>query len=160
MKKEEIWLDVKDFPYYMISNFGRIKSLRFGKERIMKPSKNNSGYFQTELTVNKKSVSRTIHQMVAVAFLNHVPCGLELVINHKDKDKTNNHVDNLEIITNRKNTERNSPFSVSKYVGVGFHKQSGKWRARIRIGKKEKHLGLFDSELEASEAYQKELTKI
>lgn len=163
MKKEiakEEWLYVLGYEGYLISSIGRIKSIRFGKVRIMNPSLNCYGYLQLPLPSNKKYKNRTIHQMVAVAFLNHVPCGLKLVVNHINGIKTDNHVENLEIVTNRKNTERNSPKSISKYVGVGFHKGTNKWRARIRINSKEKYLGLFNTELEASNAYQNELLKL
>lgn len=163
MKKaiaKEEWRDVLGYEGYMISNIGRIKSVRFGKLRIMKPALSNCGYFHVTLCSNKKYKTRTIHQMVAIAFLDHVPCGLKLVVNHINGIKTDNRVENLEIVTNRKNTERNSPKSVSKYVGVGFHKGTNKWRARIRINSKEKYLGLFDTELQASNAYQNELSKL
>jgi hypothetical protein len=156
----EIWKEIKGYPDYMISDLGRIKSLRFNKEKILKPAKNTCGYMCIVLSKDKKSSSKTIHQLVAIAFLNHIPCGLELVINHIDKNKLNNNLSNLEIITNRKNTEKNYPNPTSKYVGVGLHKGTNKWRARIRINNKEKHLGLFNTELEASKAYQNELSKL
>jgi len=45
----------------------------------------------------------------------------------------------------------------SKYVGVSFSKRGGRWVAQISFNKKKKHLGYFDTELEASNVYQKEL---
>jgi len=158
--ESEIWKTIIEYPEYMVSNIGRVKSCRFGKEKILKAGLNKYGYYCVILTKNKISKSKTIHQLVAIEFLNHNPCGMTLVVNHIDGIKTNNNSENLEIVTNRKNTELNSPFSTSKYVGVGWHKKTNKWRSRIRIGKLSKHLGVFDSELEASQAYQKELTKL
>ena len=45
----------------------------------------------------------------------------------------------------------------SKYIGVNWKKQNKKWRAAIKINGKAKHLGYFDDELEASNAYQEKL---
>ena len=98
--------------------------------------------------------------MVAVTFLNHIPCGMKLVVNHKNFVKTDNRKTNLEIVTNRENSYKKHIPSNSKYVGVDYHKRTKKWRARIVINKKLIHLGLFDSDKLASICYEEKLKEI
>lgn len=104
----EIWKDVIGYEgYYQVSNLGNIKSLgnnKTRKEKILNPRICNAGYFYVNLSLNGKAASKKIHQLVATAFLNHVPCGHKLVVNHKDFNKLNNIIDNLEIVTSRENT--------------------------------------------------------
>lgn len=154
----EEWIKIKGFENYEISNFGRVRSLKFGRERILKGVINSSGYYQVTLCANGKKSIKTIHQLVAIAFLNHTPNGMSLVINHKDFNKLNNSVYNLEITTNRENTNLKHIKSSSQYTGVSWDKNNNKWRANICINKKLIHLGLFHCELEANNAYQKALS--
>jgi hypothetical protein len=76
-------------------------------------------------------------------------------INHKDCNKKNNHISNLEYCTNRENT--NHRFAniqkLSKYAGVTFHKRSNKWQAQKMINGKRTYLGLFHTEIEAYNKY-------
>ena len=161
----EIWKDVIGYDgIYQVSNLGNVKSLNYkrsGKEQVLKNGKNKkSGYFFVNLFKNKTIKNRNVHQLVAEAFLNHKPCGMDLVINHKNQIKTDNRVENLEIITQRENTNQKHLKSSSKYTGVSWDKKYNKWRARIRIKEKLKYLGVYDSELEASQAYQNALSNI
>ena len=153
----EIYKDVIGYEgIYQVSNLGNVKSFRCNKEKQMKLSL-NCGYLKVKLRHNGIPKSKQVHQLVAESFLNHKVCGMELVINHIDFNKTNNIVDNLEIISNRENCNKKHLKSTSKYTGVGWHKRDNKWRAYIMINGKLKHLGYFTDELKASEAYQKEL---
>lgn len=106
----EIWVDIVGYEnLYQISNFGRIRSKRkrvkckngktfYQHERIIKPTHINSGYEIVNLHgENGRLYHRLVHRLVAEHFLPN-PLGLEQV-NHKDEDKTNNHVDNLEWCT-------------------------------------------------------------
>lgn len=157
----EIYKDVIGYEgIYQVSNLGNVKSLRYNKEKILKPSKNVHGYFQVVIVLNCERKTRMVHQLVAECFLNHKRCGFELVINHIDFNKTNNKLDNLEIVTNRENSNKKHLKSSSKYIGVYWSGLHNKWRASISINSRNKHLGLFTNELEASEAYQKELLNI
>lgn len=91
----ELWSDAKEYEgLYQASNIGRVKSIKFGKERILKPFTNSSGYLQVSLFKNGKKKNFYVHRLVAEAFLpnpDNLPC-----VNHKDEDKTNNNVNNLE----------------------------------------------------------------
>ena len=91
----EIWKDIKGYEgLYQISSHGRVKSL-FRYKKILKPALQTKGYFYVSLCKPNKNF--TIHRLVAEAFIpnpDNLPC-----VNHKDEDKTNNHVDNLEWCT-------------------------------------------------------------
>lgn len=95
---KEIWKDVEGYEgCYQVSNFGNIKSLNYmqtGKEKILKGFKITNGYLAVNLSKDGKSKTHTIHRLVAKTFIEN-PDNLTQV-NHKDEDKTNNRVDNLE----------------------------------------------------------------
>ena len=104
---EEIWKDVKNYEgLYQISNLGRLKSVeriyknRKCKELIKKTSVAN-GYERIGLSKNGEIKYFSIHRLVAEAFIDNpknLPC-----INHKDTNKRNNKVDNLEWCTHKEN---------------------------------------------------------
>jgi len=173
MENIEIWKPVKNYEgLYEISNFGNVKSLsrlefvsgvnyfRQRRGRILKPRLNRGGYVKCYLLKNGKSKTRTVHQLVAEAFLNHIPCGHKLVVNHINFIRNDNRVENLEIVTSRENTNLKHIKSSSKYVGVNYNPRLKKWRSRIIIDKKPIYLGTFDTELEASEYYENALISI
>ena len=78
------------------------------------------------------------------------------IVDHADGDKDFNAFDNLRLATDAESS-RNGParkrFRRASYKGVHWHAQGRKWRARIIVGYKEIHLGLFDDPLEAHLAY-------
>lgn len=90
----EEWRDIQGYEgMYRVSNLGNVISLKREKPCIMKPQKHN-GYLHVMLSLNGVKRFVTIHRLVAVAFIPN-PDNLPEV-NHKDEDKTNNHVENLE----------------------------------------------------------------
>lgn len=100
---EEEWRDIAGYEgLYKVSNLGRVKSLGNGnsnnsnncKERILKAGKNSRGYLQVHLCKNGKYKTYKIHRLVAIVFIpnpNNLP-----QVNHKDENKENNYVENLE----------------------------------------------------------------
>lgn len=109
----EIWKDIENFEgFYQISNFGRVKSLKkwcgnkhlskwIDSEKILKPTDNGRGYLIIAFNTNGKKKNYYIHRLVATHFLNK-PINKNIV-NHKDYNKHNNNVNNLEWCTQKEN---------------------------------------------------------
>ena len=165
----EIWKEVRGYEDYEVSNLGRVKSLartvttargsRTYRESILKGTLNSRGYLGVGLSKNGKSTTRTIHQLLAEVFLGHKPDGNKSVVDHKNNVKTDNRLENLQIISNRENTSKDRK-GISKYIGVHWNKQAKKWQTQIFTNGKQKHLGLFTNEKEASQAYQTALKEL
>lgn len=95
----ERWKDITGFENYRISTLGRIYSKK--TDSLMKPTKDNKGYLRITFYENGKNHTRKVHRLVAKAFIDN-PRKLP-EINHKDEDKHNNNVENLEWCTKRYN---------------------------------------------------------
>lgn len=134
----------KLFDNYLVSSNGYVISLYTGKK--MKVSLRN-GYERLKI----KSKSYSVHQLVAMAFLGHKPCGLKIVVDHINGIRDDNRLENLRLISARDNVAfgRGS----SKYAGVS--KFRNKWRADIRVDGYLHYLGLFPDEESARIAYIK-----
>ena len=171
---KEIFKDVPNYEgMYQVSNLGNVKSLERCVEhwrggvsvrrgRMLKLLDNGKGYLTVNLFKESKVKRSPVHQLVAIAFLNHVPNGNKIVVDHIDENPLNNRLDNLQLISNRENTVRsiNKSKTSSQYIGVHWDKRHNKWKSQIYINKKTINLGRFSSELEASKAYQKALMEI
>ena len=140
---------------YEVSNFGNVKSLT--NDKILKPCLGSRGYYMVRVYKDNKGNTMSIHVLVAMAFLGHKPDGYKIVVDHIDNNKLNNHVSNLQLISNRENTSKDKKNGTSKYTGVTWYNASNKWLAQIAINSKKKNLGLFETEDEAHETYQKAL---
>ena len=157
----EVWKNIPEFQSYQVSNLGNVRSLKFNKLKVLKKSINKRGRYRVNLCENGRKLSNCrISQLSAMAFLNHKPCGHKIVVDHIDNNKENDKLYNLQLISNRENTVKDIKRGLSKYVGVSWHKYQNKWRSTIYIKGKNKHLGYFTDEKEASQAYQNELKKI
>jgi len=160
----EVWKDIPEYEgLYKVSNLGNVKSLNYnktGKKKNLKTPIGSDGRRHCNLYLLKKRKLRSVHSLVARAFLNHKPCGFKIVIDHIDNNPLNNNLYNLQLITQRENSNLKHIKSSSKYVGVYWNKSAEKWQSSIRINGKLKYLGVFTDEKEAAQAYQNELNKI
>ena len=158
-EKEEVWKTVPGYDKYMISDRGRVKSLNYnrtGKERVMRATLSN-GYFTTALSKEGRSKTFPVHKLVAIAFLDHIPCGHDIEINHINGVKNDNNLSNLEILTKKEHVivSWKSRDKTSAYTGVSWSKSNKKWKAQVRVDGKQICIGHFEDEILASEAYQK-----
>lgn len=147
----ENWKQIKEYQNYEVSDSGEVR--KFGGIKNLKKSLSTNGYHKVRLFKDGIGKTRTIHKLVAETFLTKQD---GLVINHIDKDKTNNSINNLEYITQRENTHhsRKGGDYSSKEIGVSWYKRNKKYGANIFKNGKNTFLGLFKTEKEASEAYQ------
>lgn len=100
MESNEIWKAVKNYEgYYAVSNTGKIYSFKKQGSRgqLLKQRTDKKGYLYVSLCKNGKYTLIAVHRVVAQAFIensSNLPC-----VNHKDENKTNNNVENLEWCT-------------------------------------------------------------
>lgn len=97
-------------------------------------------------TINGKRHTILMHVVIS-----GTPKGMET--DHINGNGLDNRRENLRVVTRRENTQnRHSPKS-SKYPGVTWHKQRGKWMAYINVGSKQHYLGLYENEETAGIVY-------
>lgn len=89
-----IWREINGFDGYFINENGDVRSIKRGKQKVLKPALSGCGYLNVVLMRDNKRFAKKIHRLVAENFL---PLdGSRTHVNHKDGNKTNNHIDNLE----------------------------------------------------------------
>lgn len=98
---EEVWMPVKGFePRFKISNHGRLLSIggKFGGEFILPLAIDQTGYRCATMRMKPLKRRVRVHTLVAEHFIGPKPDGQRMTVNHKDGNKLNNHVSNLEWI--------------------------------------------------------------
>lgn len=127
MNDNEIWKQYLEFPFIEGSSLGRVrtqdrvvrdgKGKRIVKGRILKQHRNNCGYLMVGFWVNGKKVDRLVHRLVAQTFLPNPKNWPE--VNHKDCNRTNNNVSNLEWCTHKYNANYREKYGVSMAEAQG-----------------------------------------
>ena len=100
--RDEVWKNIDIEPFeksYMISNLGRIKNIKSGN--IKKQQIGHTGYYSVSLDIGKSRKTFDVHRLVAKMFLGEPG---DYYVNHKDCDKLNNNLNNLEYTTSKDNT--------------------------------------------------------
>ena len=83
---------------YQVSDLGRVRSRYSGEWKVLRPGKNNKGYLQVDLCKDNKRKRFLVHRLVADAFIPNTDSS-KTQINHRDENKQNNQVNNLEYCT-------------------------------------------------------------
>ena len=92
----EKWKDIEGYEgAYQVSNLGRVRSLKFGRVKVLRPEKCTCGYLCVNLYKNGKRKHLSVHRLVADAFI-HNDNIFNTEVNHRNEDKTDNRVTNLE----------------------------------------------------------------
>lgn len=142
----EIWKDIAGYDgAYQVSNLGRVKSMPriivrpigtcMTKERIIKTYRLKGGYVNVMLRHDGKSINHNVHRLVAEAFIPNKNPEYDC-INHKDGDKTNNCVENLEWCNHSLNCLHAYDNGMSKKAGKLTDEQVREVRSRISNGEK------------------------
>jgi hypothetical protein len=128
---------------------GVSKDSLVGKERI-----NNKGYRMAMI----KGKYWLIHRLIYIYHFKEI----KEVIDHIDRNKLNNNIENLRDVSRSINQSNIGipSHNTSGYKGVSFYKSRNKWVAEIRVNKKKHWIGSFATEQEAHEAYMKELVNV
>ena len=136
---------IENLEGYSVSKCGKVYSDY--SARVLKPYLTHNGYERIKI----KGRNYLIHRLVAKVYIGDIGYGVgcKLQVDHIDFNKTNNHVDNLQIINNRDNRGRSS----SPHYGA--HKTSGgKWMSQIRVNGYLVYLGSFSTKEQARSRYK------
>lgn len=142
----ETWKPIEDYKDYEVSDTGKIRSLKYGKQRILQDRPDGCGYLQVILCVEGKQVSHKVHKLVAKAFIPNMNNNLH--VDHIDRVVTNNHKDNLRWVTrseNMLNTYRHYRDTYS----IRWLEKVKKYKVQINIQRKQNYLGCFETFEEA-----------
>lgn len=99
----ENWVLINGYPDYEISDQGQVKSVRYN--RLLKLNANNNNYLYVNLIHNKQKKTTAVHKLVIEHFGPQKP-DVNHVVDHKDSNKHNNCLDNLEWVSISENTRR------------------------------------------------------
>ena len=108
-ERKELWRNIPRFRGYSISSLGRIRrKLKTGRFHYLIPQKEpNTGYWRIGLTKGGKQQQLSLHKIVLICFSTESVCTLahhlRLTVNHKDGNKDNNKISNLEWMTQSEN---------------------------------------------------------
>jgi len=159
MKKtstSEQWIDIKGYEnLYQISNYGNVKSLEKNiirkngkkqsfKPKILKSGLSKNGYLSVALTKNKKMKTYFVHKLVANMFIenkNNYKC-----VNHKDGNKLNNNVDNLEWCSYNHNLKEAYKLGLKKPYWLNKKGKDNKSSKKVvQLSKKNEIIKIWDS---------------
>jgi len=125
--ESEIWKALPGVPGVEASTFGRVRTLdrmvwngkgmRFVKGRVLKQWDSGTGYLNVRIQIDGKQTKKLVHRLIAQTFIPN-PDSLPEV-NHKDNDRANNHVDNLEFCTASYNRRYQEKFGISSTEARG-----------------------------------------
>lgn len=106
---EEVWVAIKGFDFYEVSNFGRVRNLIYRGSsvkknvQVLKPYVTKAGYLRVSLSKDKKCYYKLVHRLVALAFLDNSEN--KPFVDHKDNNTVNAHVNNLQWATPKENNQ-------------------------------------------------------
>ena len=140
---------IKDIPgyegLYAVDDSGNVYSYKCGRTKMLKLNNNGNGYYIVTLTKDGYQKSFKVHRLVVKTFLPDYKESLD--VDHIDRNRLNNNLSNLRMLTHQENMFNQNA------KGFGWHKNKKKFQAKITINGKQKHLGYFDTEAEAKQAY-------
>lgn len=157
--KSERWKRIEmSNKHHFINIYGEICSVSYGGAKIIRAGLDGGRYRKVSLSTNRGIITIHVHKLMAITFLNHTPNGYKIVVDHIDNNRENNHLSNLQLITQRENVSKDRDGCSSKYTGVTWNK--GKWSVHISVDNTPLYLGRYSCELAAAKAYQDKLKEI
>ena len=117
----EKWIKIKNSKNYFVSNLGNVKRVGKTKEWLLKQSKHSKGYLSVFIYYNDCSKRKFVHRLVAEAFIN----GTDQSVNHKNKIKTDNRVENLEWVSLEENNQHASKLNKDQVLKMVELRKTG-----------------------------------
>ena len=143
------WKKIDGFDNYSVNEKGEVRNDERGN--ILKWKLDN--YYRVRIWKNGKVTSYTIHRLIAIYFIPN-PNNYSF-IDHINNDPLDNSIDNLRWCSSSQNNRnrKKKEGTSSHFIGVYYNKSRKKWRANVRLNGEKKHIGHFETEIEAAEAY-------
>ena len=155
--KEE-WKEIRGYEgLYEVSNLGNVASLNYANRRIRQNLVPVLGgpYYRVKLAKNKQIKRFAVHRLV----MNTFDKVSNLHIDHKDQNKLNNRLDNLEYVSVRENTYRYYQ-NKNGFCGATWSKKDNTWISFMRINGKQIRLGSSKDREVAIELYNNKLKQL
>lgn len=147
---------ISNFSKYIFSSDGKVYSINNNIKKEIIGSKDKDGYLKITLVRDDKKIKYfRKHRLIAIAFLGYS----NLQVNHKDGNRLNNNIENLEYVTQMENQSHRRK-NKGYHVGVCWAKKEKKWRSYIQYKKIWKHLGFYVNFNDAKKAYLNELNNL
>lgn len=146
----ELWARVVGFPAYEISTNGRVR--QFHTRKMIATTPNRDGYLYSRLQRARLWYFKRVHILVYKTFKGPTR---GLTVDHEDRNRGNPRLVNLRLAngTQQQAHARRRGLGKSRYRGVTWQKSRGRWFCSIRIYRRTRFLGRFDSERAAAMAY-------
>ena len=152
----EEYKTIEGYENYEISNLGNARNKK--TDKILKQVLHN-GYYCIQVSKNNENKNLRVHRLIALSFIpnsNNKYC-----VDHINRIKTDNRLENLRWSTHSENQMNKSKHSnnTSTCTGVHYDKSKNKWQVRIQINGKRKHIGYYQT-FEEAVKIRKEQEKI
>jgi hypothetical protein len=145
-------IPIPDYPNYTINPEGKVMNIKTGN---LLGGTMRRGYPSMGLVNSNGPKEFRLHVLLATCFIPN-PSN-KTIVNHKDRDKSNYSLDNLEWATttqNNRNRTKSNDCS-SQFQGVTWYESTNKWKSYIKKDNVAHHLGYFKDEIEAARAYER-----
>lgn len=147
----ETWKDISGYEFlYAVSDTGAVLNLQENELMAFGPTQD---YYKVTFKKGKSWRRYYVHRLVYSTFKGAIPRGCN--INHKNRNKLDNHIDNLECVSFQENSTHaflDKP-KFRRYTGVYFNKKTQKWFSVASHGGFHYYMGQFNTEPEAASAY-------